>query len=88
MGDARRVRQFLRPQGYVPLGTPRTQAHLARWWRWYGLAAAVGLVVFILLLVVADVEAATFFGGFPLLFALYALGGWRVTHPPGRAPAD
>jgi hypothetical protein len=64
------------------------QAHLARWWRWYGLAAAVGFVALILLLLVAEANAATFVGTFTLLFALYALGGWRVTHPPAEAPME
>ena len=66
----------------MPVGSPKTQAHLARWWRWYGLAGGLGLVVIMSVAVFADAAWPGSLGGLPLLLLFYALWGWRITHPP------
>jgi hypothetical protein len=81
-GLRRRLVRFLRPPGYVPLGNPQSQAHYARWRHWYA-AGGLGLLVVGMVLVLAG---SLFLGPWVLSLALmsglFALGGWRVTHPP------
>ena len=81
MGIVRRLDRLVRPPGHVPLGTPRQQAHLARWWRWYGVAA-LALLPATVVVTVAGLADPGFLATPAAVFALYALGGWRVTHPP------
>lgn len=88
MGLLRRVGQLVRPTGHVPRGSPRTQAHLARWWRWYGVTGGIGLVVVTSLFILTNLAEVTVLGGVPMVLLLYALWGWRITHPPTeRLPA-
>jgi hypothetical protein len=82
MSVMRRVDHWLSPPGHVPFGPPRTQAHLARWWHWYGVAGGLGLAVVLALSVLSNIAGVTVLGGVPSLMLLYALWGWRITHPP------
>ena len=82
MGLLRRVDRLLRPPGHVAHGNPDQQRHLTRWWRWYGLGALV-LTVLTVVLALAGTTGPTFLGPAAMLLGLYALWGWRVTHPPG-----
>ena len=78
----RRVDQLVPPPGHVPGGSLRTQAHHARWWRWYGVAGGLGLIVVTSLVVFTDLVVVTVLGGVPLVLLFHALWGWRITHPP------
>jgi hypothetical protein len=78
----RRVDQWVRPPGHVPAGSPRTQAHLSRWWRWYGIAGGLGLVLVVAFSVLGNIAGVSVLGSIPLLMLLNALWGWRITHPP------
>jgi hypothetical protein len=88
MGVLRRVDQLLRPPGYVPRGSPQAQAHMARWWRWYGVTGGIGLVVVTSLSIFTNIAGVAVLGGVPMLLLLYALEGWRVTHPPKERLPD
>ena len=82
MGLGRRLDRFLRPPGRVPHGGRWQQAHLARWWRWYGVAALGLLLGCVVLLVVGALDWGAALGTFGLILGFSALGGWRITHPP------
>jgi hypothetical protein len=84
----RRVDQWVRPPGHVPAGSPRTQAHLARWWRWYGVAGGLGLVLVIALSVLSTIAGVTVLLGIPSMMLFYALWGWRITHPPTEGQSE
>ncbi len=88
MGMMRRVGQWVRPPGRVPVGSPRSQAHYARWWRWYGVAGGLGLVVSTAFSILGNIAGVSVLGGIPLVLLFYSLLGWRITHPPKESVAE
>jgi hypothetical protein len=82
VGLLQRLDRLVRPPGHVPLGGPRRQRHLARWWRLYGVAA-LGLLVAAVISAFFGTTGPSFLGPPAGILGFEALWGWRVTHPPG-----